>query len=56
MSCGAALSTQSPADIQEKLTQYKHAIITEWVPQQALLEHPVRCLLLLHSVTVVLIH
>ncbi|KAI0745748.1 UDP-Glycosyltransferase/glycogen phosphorylase [Earliella scabrosa] len=40
MSCGAALSTQSPADIQEKLTQYKHAIITEWVPQQALLEHP----------------
>ncbi|KAI0745747.1 UDP-Glycosyltransferase/glycogen phosphorylase [Earliella scabrosa] len=39
MSCGAEFSTQSPADIQERLSQYKHAVITDWVPQHALLNH-----------------
>ncbi|KAI0780038.1 UDP-Glycosyltransferase/glycogen phosphorylase [Fomes fomentarius] len=39
MSCAAAFSTHPPAEIQEKMAQYGHAVMTNWVPQQALLEH-----------------
>ena len=42
MSCAAVFSTNPPAEMQEKMAQYGHAIMTDWVPQQALLEHPVR--------------
>lgn len=29
-------------ELQEKVSQYDNAIVADWVPQQALLDHPVR--------------
>ena len=41
LSCVAAFSAKPPAELQERVEQYSHGIMTDWVPQQALLAHPV---------------
>ncbi|KAI0690405.1 UDP-Glycosyltransferase/glycogen phosphorylase [Cerioporus squamosus] len=40
LSCVAAFSAKPPAEMQEQIAQYSHGIMTDWVPQQALLAHP----------------
>ncbi|KAI0706808.1 UDP-Glycosyltransferase/glycogen phosphorylase [Cerioporus squamosus] len=40
MSGAAAFSRKPPAEMREKLARYSDAIMADWVPQQALLEHP----------------
>ena len=41
MSCAATYASAIPQRVQDKIAQYGHAIVAEWVPQQALLDHPV---------------
>ena len=41
LGCVAAFSAKPPAELQERVEQYSHGIMTDWVPQQALLAHPV---------------
>ncbi|KAI0630196.1 UDP-Glycosyltransferase/glycogen phosphorylase [Trametes polyzona] len=40
MSKGAALATPMPEDIKAKIEKYGNAVVSDWVPQQSLLEHP----------------
>ena len=47
MSCAAEFF-RPPEGMNDKLSAYGNAIVSKWVPQQALLEHPVRVLLQTH--------
>ncbi|EJF59059.1 UDP-Glycosyltransferase/glycogen phosphorylase [Dichomitus squalens LYAD-421 SS1] len=40
MSCAAEFASGIPETLQDKIAQFGHAIVAEWVPQQALLDHP----------------
>ncbi|TFK85644.1 glycosyltransferase family 1 protein [Polyporus arcularius HHB13444] len=40
LSCAAAFFMKPPAEMQGQIAQYPHGIMTDWVPQQALLAHP----------------
>ncbi len=41
MSHGASLASPLPDDVKARIEKYGNAIVSDWVPQQALLEHPV---------------
>ncbi|EJF59052.1 UDP-Glycosyltransferase/glycogen phosphorylase [Dichomitus squalens LYAD-421 SS1] len=40
MSEAAVLSKRLPKEVQEKVVQYGYGLVSKWVPQQALLDHP----------------
>lgn len=41
MSHGALMASPLPDDVKARIEKYGNAIVSDWVPQQALLEHPV---------------
>lgn len=41
MSHGASMATPMPDDVKAKIEAYGNAIVSDWVPQQSLLDHPV---------------
>lgn len=45
MSHGSSMASPMPDDIKAKIEAYGNAIVSDWVPQQALLDHPVSGLL-----------
>ena len=52
MSHGAHYAKEIPLEMQKRVAEYGHGLLADWVPQQALLEHPVSKLV--HLITYVL--
>ena len=52
MSHGAHYAKEIPLEVQKRVAEYGHGLLADWVPQQALLEHPVSKLV--HLITYVL--
>ncbi|KAL1942098.1 hypothetical protein VTO73DRAFT_6628 [Trametes versicolor] len=49
MSHGASMATPMPDDVKAKIEAYGNAIVSDWVPQQSLLDHPATGWYLMHG-------
>ncbi|OJT07325.1 Anthocyanidin 3-O-glucosyltransferase 5 [Trametes pubescens] len=49
MSHGSSMASPMPDDIKAKIEAYGNAIVSDWVPQQALLDHPATGWYLMHG-------
>ncbi|KAL1942131.1 hypothetical protein VTO73DRAFT_6661 [Trametes versicolor] len=49
MSHGASMASPLPDDVKARIEKYGNAIVSDWVPQQALLEHPATGWSLMHG-------
>ncbi|KAI0630197.1 UDP-Glycosyltransferase/glycogen phosphorylase [Trametes polyzona] len=49
LSHGATFASPMPDDVKTKIKQYGNAVVSDWVPQQALLDHPATGWFLMHG-------